>query len=106
MEGTAKTPVIESILLGIPSPPIFVSQRDDGVWDVIDGVQRLSTVLEFTGNYVDEDGTRQPGFALEAGEYLTEMAGFTYVEENDLSLADPEGATQPSWRNAELGHKV
>lgn len=74
-----KTRLIESILLGIPIPPIFVSQREDGVWDVIDGVQRLSTVLEFTGNYVDEDGQRQPGFALESGEYLTEMAGFTYA---------------------------
>ena len=34
--------MIESILLGIPLPPIFVSQRPDGVWDVIDGLQRLS----------------------------------------------------------------
>jgi hypothetical protein len=41
-----KSRLIESILLGIPIPPIFVSQRSDGVWDVIDGVQRLSTILE------------------------------------------------------------
>ena len=44
-----KSTFIESILLGIPIPPIFVSQRDDGVWDVVDGVQRLSTIYEFTG---------------------------------------------------------
>jgi len=37
---------IESILLGIPIPSLFVSQRDDGVWDVVDGVQRLSTIFE------------------------------------------------------------
>ncbi len=30
-----KTNLIESILLGIPLPPIFVSQRKDGVWDVV-----------------------------------------------------------------------
>ena len=42
-----KSRLIESILLGIPVPPIFVSQRDDGVWDIIDGVQRLSTIFEF-----------------------------------------------------------
>ena len=28
-----KSRLIESILLGIPLPSIFVSQRDDGVWD-------------------------------------------------------------------------
>lgn len=44
-----KSKLIESVLLGIPLPSIFVSQRDDGVWDVIDGVQRLSTIFEFIG---------------------------------------------------------
>src|SRR5260370_31484095 len=44
-----KTRFIESILLGIPIPTIFVSQREDGVWDVIDGLQRLSTIYEFVG---------------------------------------------------------
>lgn len=46
-----KTRFIESILLGIPVPSIFVSQREDGVWDVIDGLQRLSTLFEFAGIY-------------------------------------------------------
>ncbi|RJS47425.1 DUF262 domain-containing protein [Nocardioides cavernaquae] len=80
-----KSRLIESILLGIPIPPIFVSQREDGVWDVIDGVQRLSTVLQFTGNYVNEDGKRQPGFPLVSGEYLTEMRGFTWTLADDSS---------------------
>lgn len=83
-----KSRLIESILLGIPIPPIFVSQRDDGVWDVIDGVQRLSTVLEFTQNYRDEDGRALPGFKLEAGEYLSDMAGFTWAATgSDLDVA-------------------
>lgn len=42
-----KTKLIESILLGIPIPPIFVSQKINGTWDVIDGQQRLSTILQF-----------------------------------------------------------
>lgn len=45
-----KTRFIESILLGIPIPPIFVAQKADGKWVVVDGVQRLSTILQFTGN--------------------------------------------------------
>jgi uncharacterized protein with ParB-like and HNH nuclease domain len=40
-----KTRLIESLLSRIPIPPIFVSQRDGGVWDVIDGIQRLSTIF-------------------------------------------------------------
>ncbi len=55
-----KTRLIESFLLGIPVPPIFVSQRDDGKWDVVDGQQRLSTVFEFMGILRGEDGTVKP----------------------------------------------
>lgn len=51
-----KTRLIESLLLGIPLPSIFVSQREDGVWDVIDGLQRLSTIFQFIGVLNDEQG--------------------------------------------------
>lgn len=44
-----KSRLIESLLLGIPLPPIYVAVNDDGVWEVIDGVQRLSTIFEFMG---------------------------------------------------------
>jgi hypothetical protein len=48
-EPLQKTRFIESLLLGIPIPPIFVFQSENGVWELIDGLQRLSTVLEFAG---------------------------------------------------------
>ena len=41
-----KSRLIESILLGIPLPPIFVSVDKDSIWTVIDGVQRLSSMAE------------------------------------------------------------
>jgi len=44
---------IESVLLGYPIPSIFVLQREDGIWDVIDGVQRLSTIYHFVGTLRD-----------------------------------------------------
>jgi uncharacterized protein with ParB-like and HNH nuclease domain len=44
-----KSKLIESILLNIPIPSIFVAQRPDGIWDVVDGLQRLSTIFEFIG---------------------------------------------------------
>lgn len=58
-----KSRLIESILLGIPLPPVFVAVDKDGCEVVIDGVQRLSSILEFTGNlplsidqqYLEED---------------------------------------------------
>ena len=40
---------IESLLLGYPVPSIFVYQKEDGVWEVIDGVQRISTLIHFVG---------------------------------------------------------
>ncbi len=48
-DQTRKSRFIESLLLGIPIPPIFVYQDADGVWELIDGLQRLSTILEFAG---------------------------------------------------------
>lgn len=44
-----KTKFIESIMLGIPIPAIFVFQTEDGKWELVDGLQRLSTIFEFTG---------------------------------------------------------
>jgi len=73
-----KSRLVESILLGIPVPTVFVSQRDDGVWDVIDGVQRLSTILEFVGLYENEDGVKQPPLVLMATEYLPDLADHRY----------------------------
>lgn len=46
-EKQQKTDFIESLLLWIPTPSIFVSERDDWKWELIDGLQRISTILEF-----------------------------------------------------------
>lgn len=45
-----KTALIESILLGIPIPPIFVAEDEDGVWELVDGLQRISTIISFFGD--------------------------------------------------------
>jgi len=38
---------IESILLGIPIPPIFVAEDENGRWELLDGLQRIFTILSF-----------------------------------------------------------
>lgn len=68
-----KSKLIESILLGIPIPSIFVSQRDDGVWDVVDGLQRLSTIFEFMGILRDENGALMEGSTLVATPHLPSL---------------------------------
>ena len=68
-----KTKLIESIMLNIPLPSIFVSQNDEGVWDVVDGVQRLSTIFQFVGILKDEDGKRVPPFRLQETKYIPEF---------------------------------
>ena len=42
-----KSRFIESILLGIPIPQIFVYQNEDEIWEVVDGLQRVSTLISF-----------------------------------------------------------
>ncbi len=47
--------IIESMLLGIMLPAIFIYKRTNGVSEVIDGQQRLLTILGFIGErYLDE----------------------------------------------------
>jgi Protein of unknown function DUF262 len=75
-----KSRLIESLLLRIPIPPIFVSQRPDGVWDIIDGVQRLSTIFEFIGVYRDEDGLLIEPSTLRATEYLPDLDGYRWEQ--------------------------
>jgi hypothetical protein len=44
-----KTRFIESILIGIPVPPIFVAEDESGRWELVDGLQRISTIFSFFG---------------------------------------------------------
>jgi hypothetical protein len=78
-----KSAFIESILLGIPIPPIFVSQREDGIWDVVDGVQRLSTIYEFVGLLKKEDLEEKSMVALEGTTYLPSLGGKIWYDPDD-----------------------
>jgi len=66
--------LIESIMLGVPLPPIFVSVRN-GKWEVIDGVQRISSILWFYGNLEN----KKP-LTLKNLEILKELNDKTYSE--------------------------
>lgn len=54
---TKSSALIESILLGIKIPPIFVYKRNDGIYELIDGQQRILSILGFLGeDFLNEDG--------------------------------------------------
>ena len=69
---------IESILLGIPFPSIFVATNSDGKWELIDGLQRISTVLSFFGE-LKEDGKDYPKnkLILKEGSLVKKLNGLT-----------------------------
>lgn len=71
---TRKTRFIESILLSIPIPPIFVFQDKDGNWELIDGLQRLSTILEFSGVLKGPEGEKIEPSTLEGTKFLPSLS--------------------------------
>ena len=72
--------LMESILLGIRIPPIFIFRRNDRVSEVIDGQQRLLSILGFLGeSYKDVNGQTQLSdknrFKLSKLRFLTDLNG-------------------------------
>ena len=78
---TRKARLIESLLLGIPLPSIFISQRDDGVWDVVDGMQRLSTIFEFMGVLKNEEDECREPLVLVKTQYLPSLENRTWRDD-------------------------
>ena len=77
--NTQKSRLIESILLGIPIPSIFVFQRQDGIWEVVDGLQRISTLLQFMSDLPEiEDIPKKERLRLEATKYLPSLEGMVW----------------------------
>lgn len=62
-----KSLLIESLLINIPIPAFYIDARIFGKWNVIDGLQRLSTIMDFT----------EDEFKLTTTEYL-DLSGKTF----------------------------
>ena len=63
-----KSRLIESFLMNVPVPPVFLYERDLARFEVMDGRQRLTALSEF---YADK-------FALKGLQFWTELHGRTY----------------------------
>lgn len=99
-----KSRLIESILLGIPLPSIFVMQRHDGVWEVIDGLQRISTILEFMGELLEEEtGELLPASTLQATRYLKSLEGARFDGEDGQTL---DSGQRISFKRSKMDFKI
>jgi len=77
-----QTRFIESLLLRIPIPPVFVAENKDGKWELVDGLQRLSTVFSFFGilkGVLDDKNN----WSLCKGELVKSLENFSH---DDLPL--------------------
>lgn len=71
-----RTRLVESILLGIPLPAFYFNQDSESAYQVVDGVQRLSTISLFMN-----DGHTLDSIDL---EYLRDLNGMKY---SDLDIS-------------------
>lgn len=67
---TTASQLIESLLLNVPIPPIYLAEDDEAEHDVIDGQQRIYTLYRFFDNQ----------FKLTGLKILNELNGIKYFE--------------------------
>lgn len=68
-DNTKKSRLIESILIKVPLPVFYFDSRDEDLWTIVDGLQRISTLNEFV---------LENELVLTNLEYLKEFEGCNY----------------------------
>ena len=79
---------IESLVLELPIPPIYVIEIGVGIYELIDGLQRISSYLHFRGILPETDSgdgdadtlDSATALVLQGCDVLPELNGFTYEE--------------------------
>ncbi|SEH22576.1 DUF262 domain-containing protein [Rhizobium sp. NFR12] len=66
--------LIESVLMGLPIPPIFLIENENGVLELIDGLQRTSSALQF----LDHVAIHEPELVLSGCDFMEELNGKTF----------------------------
>lgn len=80
-----KTKFIESILMGIPTPPIFIAQKKGSKWTIVDGLQRISTILQLMGliEVRDTEGNMKPPFKFKSADKLQSIEDLDWLTLNE-----------------------
>ncbi len=81
-DAARESELVESLLLGLPVPPLFVATDQDGTWELVDGLQRVSTLVHFI--FADGRATKTISkggpLRLERLSKLTAFEGLVYDE--------------------------
>ncbi|MCU4416237.1 DUF262 domain-containing protein [Acinetobacter bereziniae] len=78
---------IESLILEMPVPPIYVIELEDGKYELIDGLQRISTYLHLRGKLIGAQHNNVENNAkliLKDCDVIEELNDFTF---DDLPTA-------------------
>lgn len=97
-----KSRLVESLLLGLPIPPVFVSQQPSGKWELIDGLQRISTLLELFGELRAKDGSVKPQLVLTSTKYLPNLKGRVWDAEKAVGAEELPAEVKLLVRRARL----
>lgn len=71
--------LVESVLLQLPIPAIFLIERDDGRLELIDGLQRISSLI----NFINPSAIQMENLILDGCDLITELNGVSF---DDLPL--------------------
>lgn len=76
---------IESLLLEMPIPPIFVIEEEEGKYELIDGLQRVSSYIHFRGEHPDyrgeaEDSEKPRFLKLDSCDICDSLNGREYKD--------------------------
>jgi hypothetical protein len=86
-----KSKLVESLLLGIPLPSIFVAQSPKGTWELVDGLQRVSTILQLQGELKNEQEEKLEPLRLLGTKYLPSLEGRVWQNADPAqSLSDAQ----------------
>ena len=83
---------IESLLLSIPIPTIFLSENADDTYEVIDGQQRLTTIFAFMKSKLEEADEEKLPHELKSVEVLSLTGLETLREYNKKSYVIFKGS--------------
>ncbi|GLZ31409.1 hypothetical protein Lesp02_35970 [Lentzea sp. NBRC 105346] len=75
----AQARFIESLILELPVPPIFLIEQEDRVYELIDGLQRISSFLHFRGE-LKINGEPQEPLRLVDCDIVPELNDLTYAD--------------------------
>jgi hypothetical protein len=93
--------------------PIFVYEKEDSTWELIDGLQRVSTILEFMGLLKGADtGTVKPPSYMTSTKYLSLLNNAVWEKSSDIadisldSQVELDKSQQLAIRRARLGVEI